>query len=208
MTIVKTCLALAGGLLLSGCAAPIQDVKDYQGTLAPGDGVLVVAVDTMVPFSDLRLIRTNDTFSAIAARTLPKGRSVRFIEVPAGDYEWAKVDLNTYGDQQYYLPLDRNKKQRYTFTVKPGVINYPGDFVLMVDDSQVVWGDAYFYGYYGAIDSYYIRLIDRNAMLMDDLTPDQAMMVEHLGLVYTGPGTDDFETYYKALLLSSHKRAP
>jgi hypothetical protein len=203
MTSVKTCLALAAGLLLSGCAASIQDVKDYEGSLAPGDGVLVVAVDTMVPFSDLRLIRPNDTFSAIAARTLPKGRSVRFIEVPAGDYEWAKADLGGY--QRYYLALDRNKKQRYTFTVKPGVINYPGDFVLMVDDSQVVWADAYFYG---AINSYYVRSIDRNAMLLDDLTPDQAKMVEHLGLVYTGPGTDDFETYYKALPSNSRKGAP
>src|ERR1700742_3626574 len=97
------CLALAAGLLLSGCGATIQDVKDYEGTLAPGDAVLVVAVDTMVPFGDLRLIRPSNTFSTIVATDLHKGRSVRFIEVPAGDYQWATIDLNTrYG--HYFLP--------------------------------------------------------------------------------------------------------
>jgi hypothetical protein len=33
-------------------------------------------------------------------------------------------------------------------------------------------------------------------------------MVEHLGLVYTGPGNDDFETYYKAVSQASHKGTP
>ena len=194
---------LLAASLLAGCAASVQDVKDYEGTLAPGDGVLVVAVDTMVPFSDLRLIRPNDTFSAIASQALPKGRTVRFIEVPAGTYQWATVDLST-SYQHYYVPLDRNKKQRFTFTVKPGVINYPGDFVLMVDDNRAIYGEA---GLYSAINSYYIRLVDRNAMLLDDLSPDQAKMIAHLGLTYTGPGNDDFETYYKTLS-ASRKEAP
>jgi hypothetical protein len=191
-------------LLLSGCVASVHEVKDYSGTLAPGDGVLVVAVDTMVPFNDLRLTRPNDTFAAIAARDLPKGRSVRFIEVPAGDYQWAKVDLSSYGYENYYVALDRNDKQRFTFTVKAGIINYPGDFVLMVDPNKLVWSQSFLYT---AVGRYYIQLIDRNAMLLDDLTPDQASMIERLGLVYTGPGTDDFQRYYNSLL-ASHKDAP
>lgn len=191
-------------LFLSGCVASVHDVKNYSGTLAPGDGVLIVAVDTMVPFSDLRLTRPKDTFAAIAASDLPRGRSVRFIELPAGNYQWAKVDLNSSGYAQYYVPLDRNKKQRYAFTVKPGVINYPGDFVLMVDPNRLIWNQSYLYT---AVGKYYIQLIDRNAMLLDDLTPDQASMIERLGLVYTGPGTDDFQSYYKSLL-ASHKDSP
>lgn len=190
---------LAAALLVSGCAS-VEDIQDYTGTLQPGDGVLVIAVDTMVPFADLRLIRQQDALAAIAARSLPKGRTVRFVEVPAGEYQWARVDLNAYG---YFLSLDRSEKQRYTFTVKPGVINYPGDLVISVDERQVVLRNRY----YWPSTRYYIQQIDRNAMLLDDLTPDQAAMVDRLGLVYVGPGTDDFASYYKSIL-ASHKVSP
>ena len=183
---------LAAALLLSGCAS-VEDVQDYTGTLKPGDGVVVVALDTMVPFADLRLIRPQDAFAAIAARNLPKGRTVRFVEVPAGEYQWAEVNLGYYGYMHYFLTLDRNEKQRYTFTVKPGVINYPGDLVIDVYENQA--------------DGFYIQQIDRNAMLLDDLTPDQAAMVDRLSLIYVGPGTDDFESYYKSIL-TSKKTSP
>lgn len=189
-------LAMAAVFLLTGCVASVSAVKDYSGKLAPGDGVLVVAVDTMLPFSDLRLIRPNDTFAAIAASNLQTGRSVRFIEVPAGEYQWAKIDLNDNGYVHYYVALDQNKKERYTFTVKPGVINYPGDFVVTIDENRKVWVKAYLYQ---AINRYYIHQIDRTAMLLEDLSPDQATMVQRLGLVYTGPGNDDFLAYYNSL---------
>lgn len=190
---------LAAALLLSGCAS-VEDVQDYTGTLKPGDGVVAVVVDTMVPFANLRLIRPQDAVAAIAARDLPKGRTVRFVEVPAGEYQWARVDLSSYG---YYLMLDKNEKQRYTFTVKPGVINYPGDLVISVEVKQLVLRNRY----YWPSTRYYVQQVDRNAMLLDDLTPEQAAMVDRLNLVYVGPGTDDFESYYRSIL-TSHKVSP
>lgn len=202
MSIRGLCLAAVMSLLCS-CAS-VKDVQDFTGTLAPGDGVLVVVVDTMVPFSDLRLTRPGDAFAAIAARDIPKGRSVRFIEVPAGEYQWAKVDLTNTAYGHYYVPLDKDKKVKYTFTVKPGVINYPGDLSIRIDDDKQAFANANFYA---AINEYYIQLIDRNAMLLDDLTPDQAKMVQHLGLQYTGPGADTFADYYKSMV-AARKGAP
>ena len=199
MSIRNLCFA---AVMMSLCScASVKDVQDFSGILAPGDGVLVVVVDTMLPFNDLRLTRPGDTFHAIAARDLQKGRSVRFIEVPAGEYQWTEVDLSNSG---YYVPLNRDKKLKYTFTVKPGVINYPGDLMISVDEDKQIFASALLYG---AIHKYYVQLIDRNAMLLDDLTPDQAKMVRRLGLVYTGPGLDTFADYYKSVT-SAHKGAP
>lgn len=178
---------LAGSLCLTGCVASINEVENYSGALKPGDGVLVIAVNSDIWFQDLRLIRPNDdTFAAIAARNIGEGKSLRFVELPAGDYQWVKIDISDNGYVHRYVTLDDNKKQRFTFTVKPGVINYPGDFVVATSSNAFR-------------TSYYIQLIDRSAMLLDDLTPDQKAMLDNLGWIYTGPGSDNFPAYLKFL---------
>jgi hypothetical protein len=178
-------LLLASGFLLSSCAS-INEVENYSGKLEPGDGVLVIAVNSDVWFQDLRFIRPHDAFAAIAARNLPKGRSLHFVELPAGDYQWVKIDLSDNTYEHRWVALDDDKKQRFTFTVKPGVMNYPGDFVVATANN-------------GYNTRYYIQLIDRSAMLLSDLGPDQKTMLDNLGWVYSGPGTDDFPAYLKSL---------
>lgn len=189
------------GLVLTGCAS-INDVEDYSGKMHPGNGILVVSVDTMIPFSDLRLIRPDDTFAAIAARNLPLGRSLRFVELPAGDYSWARVELGNDGYYEHYIALDKSKKERYTFTVKPGVVNYPGDFVVQLDEGdllKLIPANIAGYQIFDYLSGFYIQLIDRNAMLLQDLKPEQKGMIAKLGMVYVGPGMDSFSDYYKSI---------
>lgn len=200
---------LAISFLLLGCAiTPINDVDNYSRPIKPGNGILVIAVDSMIPFSDLRLARPDDTFAAIATRLIPVGRTIRFVELPAGDYQWTTVDLGS-GWGHVYVALDRNKKEKYTFSVKPGVVNYPGDFIVTLDDSELA---QFVYSHYASYETvmrllnrYYMQLTDRDAMLMGDLSADQMQMVNRLGLVYTGPGSDEFPQYYKSLLGTAGK---
>lgn len=171
---------------LSGCVASVDEVKDYHGKVADGDGILAVSVDSTMNFDYLRITRPDDTFAAIVARHLEQGRSLRFVEVPAGQYQWVRVDITDNSYWHSYVPLDENKKRRYTFTVKPGIINYPGDFVVENDPDD--W------------NKYHIQLIDRSALLLREMTPDQLQMAGRVGLRYVGPGDDEFLDQYKTLL--------
>lgn len=179
-------LCSLAALCLSGCAASVDEVKDYHGKVAEGDGILAVSVDSTMDFAFLRITRPDDTFAAIVARNLEQGRSLRFVEVPAGQYQWVRVDITENGYWHSYVSLDENKKRRYTFTVRPGVINYPGDFVVENDPDD--W------------DEYHIQLIDRSALLLREMTPDQLQMAQRIGLRYVGPGNDEFLDRYKVLL--------
>lgn len=185
MKIRNLCFAVAMASLLCACAS-VKDVEDYDGTIAPGHGVLAIVINSDTWFEDLRLTRPHDAFAAIAASNVTKGRSVRFVELPAGEYEWARIDLNTGGYMHEWIPLDAKKQDRYRFTVKAGVINYPGDFVVGSDSRY--WG------------RYYIQLIDRSAMFLTDLTPDQKRMLDKSNWSYTGPGLDDFPGYFRNLV--------
>ena len=169
--------------------ASVGDVEDFHGNVAAGNGILAVSVDTSTGFDFLRITRPDDTFAAIIARHIQSGRSLRFVEVPAGEYRWARVDIVDVRYLHTYVELDRDKERRYTFTVKPGVINYPGDFVVENDLDN--------------LDRYHMQLVDRSALLLKAMTADQLQMAGRVGLQYVGPGSDDFLNQYKTLLTGS-----
>lgn len=191
---IRVFTLLLSALCLSGCAS-VQDIQDYTGTIAPGDGVLVIVINSDISFQDLRLTRPHDAFSAIAARSVPSGRTVRFVEMPAGEYQWVRVDVSDNGYMRYWIPLDKDKEQRYYFTIKPGVINYPGDFEVGTDSRSFD-------------DSYFIQLIDRSAMLLEELHPEQRRMLDTTGWIYTGPGSDEFPGYFQSLVIAQKGKLP
>jgi len=194
MSIRNICFATAMALLLCGCAS-VKDVQEYSGTMEPGDGVLAIVINSDISFQNLRLIRPHDAFSAIAARYVPSGRTVRFVEMPAGEYQWVRVDVSENGYMRYWIPLDNDKEQRYHFTIKPGVINYPGDFEVGTDSRSFE-------------NRYYIQLIDRSAMLLEELHPEQRKMLDTTGWIYTGPGSDEFPGYFQSLVAAQKGKQP
>lgn len=173
--------------MLTGCAASVKDVDQFSGTIPPGMGILVVTVDSTVAIPVLRLKRATDTFAAVAGRGLPAGRSMHFVLLPAGRYTWAQAEIpcnhlvTKFSAPCYYLDFEQNDTTRYTFDVKAGTVNYPGDLEI-----------AYYWGYR-------TELIDRTAMAIRDLDASHGDTVHRFGFAYTGPGDDSFYNYYESL---------
>jgi dienelactone hydrolase len=196
--------------LAAGCSS-VSDVQ-YAGQPIPkGKGILLVSVQSDVPVFALKLADVAGKSSDTAVIDLPQGHSVRAVILPAGDYQWTRIDLNEangYGlDFTGWLDLTQFKDRSYHFSVKPGVVNYPGDLVIRVTNTVSqgglnlgelpnaaapprVTGDSRFY----------IDLIDRASItLISGLDPTQQEMGERLGIVYTGPGSDDFPAHFKSM---------
>lgn len=202
----RTALILIFLAALAGCSSG-QVIDNYAKPVAPGDGVLLVAVDTRVPINNLILKQQDKALSTTEVGSFTKGRSIKFVELPAGTYQWTKVDLGKFGNGfamvDYYLTMRPSAQKYFTFTVKPGVTSYPGDFV--VNAKNPGW-DIIFSGREAEIldrigDKYYLQLVDRDAMLLQTLSPEQQQMINRLGMVYAGPGQDDFPDFYKGLLV-------
>lgn len=206
-------LKITGSILLAGLVAGLfgctsgRVVQNYNKSVQQGDGILLVVVDTQVPVSYLLLKRKDQVLTVTEISKFKKGRSVRFMELPAGTYEWTQVHLGqaggSMGFMDYYLTMKDADRKYFTFTVKPGVTNYPGDFVINVKSLR--WTDILAALLGGTLFNvghrYYLQLIDRDAMMQEMLTPPQRRMVKRLGMAYVGPGNDAFPAFYRSLTM-------
>lgn len=124
----RRCVA-AALLLLGFCTfaahAGMREVEPGQApALKPGEGLVLMAVDTPVPVYAVRMNRDGKTFGSGAMRELKAGRSFRLYAVPAGTYEWRELQL-FYG-LRYKLSDDPD----FQFKVEPGKVTYPGDLLF------------------------------------------------------------------------------
>ncbi|MDE2236190.1 MAG: hypothetical protein KGK44_11690 [Gammaproteobacteria bacterium] len=168
-------------LLITGCATSLENADNFTGKIPKGMGLLVVAVDSTVPLGDLRFKLPDDTFAAVAARHIHEGRTVHFVLLRAGNYLWTRVDVSLGYGMSGWIDLDEAHKEHFTFSIQPGVINYPGDFVVVYHSG------------------YHIELIDRTAMMLQLLSVTQRKIIKNSRLIYTGPGNDIFYDYYEKL---------
>lgn len=190
------------GMFLPSTVIAGQDADLHNARLKPNEGFLVVSVDTGVPFRSLRLRRPDEIFGDLVAQNQPVGRNVRMIVMPAGHYQWINVNLGTASWQRTYIWINTKQEEQYGFTLMAGKVNYPGDFVIQPIVSSGLYKTlmdvpnafVFFRG------RYYIYLIDRFAMLYDELSPVQEQILKKYGLVYVGPGTDPFPGFYSYLL--------
>ena len=194
------------GLFLLALLSPAgvlagQDTNLLNKQLKPDEGFLVVSVDTGVPFRSLRLRRPDEIFGDLVAQNQPAGRDVRIIVMPAGHYQWVNMNLGTASWQRTYLWINARQKKQYAFNLVAGRVNYPGDFVIQPIVSSGLYkalmdvpnAFVFFRG------SYYVYMIDRFAMLHDELSPVQEQLIRKYGLVYVGPGNDPFPGFYANL---------
>ncbi|HEX7965500.1 MAG TPA: hypothetical protein VF651_07260 [Gammaproteobacteria bacterium] len=189
---------LACGMLFGVAARAAQPADLSHLQLQAAQGVLVVSVDTDMPLKSLRFRRLDQAADEQqVAEQAVAGRSVQFLVLPAGHYRWTEVDLGGANS----IPLDRSASPRYEFTVQAGKVSYPGDFVVRAEGGRSADQAAASVtnGASLADVGYSLSLVDRYAMLLDALAPAQRDALGRLGLVYVGPGGDDFPFYEHAV---------
>jgi hypothetical protein len=195
---VRASLRLCTYLLafaLSGCST-VSDLKNYDAPLPQGKGVLLVSVQTDLPIKTLHLIDTNTGADDAAMNDIPAGYTVRAVLVKTGDYEWLRADypdnLTMQGVENHWIMLNEHAHLR--FSVKPGVVNYPGDLVIQqsaANQMSIVVPQPNELGAYKVPQlAYHFGLINRVSQAEAAADDRTQTMIKRLGLVYTGPETD------------------
>lgn len=124
-----TRLSLVVFALLLICASPGVPAASYRPgatiDLQQGSGLLVVEVEALGPISAVRIEPIGGMFGGRTLNRLQSGTNIRVIELPAGEYRWARVD---FADQAFRQAV--HDEARFRFRVEAGVINYPGDLSI------------------------------------------------------------------------------
>jgi hypothetical protein len=109
------------------------------------------------------------------------GRSIRFINIPPGNYYWDRMEFQTIGRYVHFVDFDHGDKN-LTFSVKAGTVSYAGDLYIQYEG-----------------DGYDVQLLNHSAMLLGDLSLEQKNLIDKYGFAFTGKGSDKFFDYYKSL---------
>ncbi len=166
------------GLFAFAAQASMREVKPGEApVLKPGEGLVLMAVDTPVAVYAVRMNRDGKTFGSGAMRELKAGRSFRLYVVPAGTYEWRELQL-FYGFQ-YKLSDD----PEFQFMVEPGRITYPGDLLFR---PVSVWR-AHF------------GMSNRALAAIDWVQKTHPALYAQYEFAYVGRYPDPFPAFYKPL---------
>lgn len=174
-------LMLLAAFLIVGALQPaqasIRKVRPGEDpTLAAGEGLLVVAVDSSIDISSLRIARQGNLRGGETINDIAHGKSRTLFVLTAGDYQWAGL----HQAQSYNHELQDDKE--FQFHVKPGVINYPGDLV---------------YRPLGGMRAV-IHATNRGLGAIDWLRANNPGAYQRYRFEYTGHYADPFPAFYRA----------
>lgn len=192
-------LLLFGALMAQNAiAGQIEDVLNTP--LSHDEGILLVSVDTEVPFEGLHLKSSSRVFDSVVAENVKPGKSLYLVILPIGHYQWRSIDIGGADFYRGKLDLDKNSSEKYEFDIRPGKINYPGDFIIQTQygsaltkamAEQKLSMSSFLFTL-----TYYTELRDRFATVLANLTPEQVKAFNRIGYLYVGPGNDMFPEYY------------
>jgi hypothetical protein len=112
------------GLLVAlGCANARLISADRTLELRPNQGILVVHVDSDFPIRKLQFGAHYEVATSILA-----GEYLVMAVVPAGDYHWTTIEVP--GGYGRYYRFRIKPDGDWSFVVKPGAINYPGQIFV------------------------------------------------------------------------------
>lgn len=169
--------AIALCLLATSAQARMQRVDPGQvPTLGEGEGLVLVAVDSSVDLSSLRVIKDGRIFGAGTLTAIRQGRSFGLYIAPAGRYQWNEIRL-----KHHLVKYQLAKDPEFKFEVRPGVINYPGE-VLFRPSSP--WRAS-------------ILAPNRGLAAMDWLDKEHPGLQDQYPFVYAGYYPDPFPDFYR-----------
>lgn len=142
--------------------------------LAPGDALLLIALDTDTEIVSLRIAREGINSDMRHLRDVAKGRTAQLYVVSPGRYRWSMLSTR-------FLRFKLGKDDEYAFEVKPGVLNYPGDLIYR--------GSGYFAGR--------THISNRGLAAMDWLEKHHPVLFREQRFEYTGHYPDPFPAFYR-----------
>jgi dipeptidyl aminopeptidase/acylaminoacyl peptidase len=161
------------------CALPAQAImrKVEPGEtpkIGAGEALLLIAVDTDVEIVSLRIAREGANTDMRHMRELSEGRSSQLYVVPAGRYRWSMLTTR-------FLRYKLGKDDEFSFQVKAGAVNYPGDFI------------------YRRINAFSGRthVSNRGLAAMDWLEKTHSRLFREQRFEYTGRYPDPFPAIYR-----------
>lgn len=168
-------IALALALCL-GCVRPRPIAAGDAPTLAPGEGILVVDVESDVPIQRLALS------GFVAAERLEAGHHLALLVVGAGSYRWTAIQVpGAFGSVRFRI----RREDEWAFRVEPGRINYAGQIFVRRHGS--------------GIGPLFARNLNRSAMAWLELGRRHPELVERYAMHYSGPAEDAFFAELEAL---------
>jgi hypothetical protein len=175
--------------LVAGCAPHIQPLgPSGVSTLAPGEGLLILHVDTDVPVEALLLD------SGVVAESIQQGEHIWFVRARARRYRWTAVRFGAQAGRRQRYRLDDDEEFR--FDVAAGRINYAGALIIRSPHmGRSVVGN--------------VRIRHRNhaAMAIRELRDRHASLLRSLPLHHAGPSGDRFLERYQRVRDEADSRA-
>jgi dipeptidyl aminopeptidase/acylaminoacyl peptidase len=154
--------------------------------LEPGEGLLVMAVDTDADLQSVRLNKDGQLFGAGMMTHLSAGRSYRLFVAPAGDYTWNKVEFLS----NYFVKLRDDPE--FKFKVEPGRIIYPGDLLFR---PKTLW----------RVEA---AMTNRGLAAIDWLQQQHPGVYARYEFAYSGHYPDPFPAFYRAARASHPEAKP
>lgn len=174
--------------LLAGCSLAHESTV-LPDKLDPDQGMLVLVIDSNVPFQRLKFQRAGDVFETVGAMDIGTGRTIRFIQMPPGNYYWSRIEFATDFNYAQFVDFTHGSTD-LAFTIRPGTVSYAGDLLIRGN----VTG-----GWSILSQNYHVRLLNHSAMLLNDIDVAQRTFITKHGIAYTGKGVDRFFDYYDSL---------
>ena len=144
--------------------------------LAPDEGLVVLSVDANGPVSSIHVKRADGGIAEVLNYVGP-GRDSRLYATKAGDYRWAQVNLTGW----LYRSRFELDDPEFKFTVAPGKISYPGDFILRLE----------------SLTSARMHIANRSLPILDWLEKDHGKVYPRLSFEYAGLYPDPFPEFYR-----------
>lgn len=158
--------------LLAACATGIRALDPSAGgVLEPGEGLLILHVDTEVPIAEI------DVNGGTIASGLPTGHHVWLVRAAAGSYRFTALrgPSSAGPETSNRLPAD----DEFRFQVEPGCVNYGAALVVRSSPRGLE-----------------IRGRNHVAMALRRLRDPDAELVANHPLRYGGLSEDGFLDYY------------
>lgn len=190
-------LLVSIALTIAGCSTsspPILLALDQTIRLEPDQGILIVEVDASEAVQRLVLQPTDRFASTIDLEDLAPGRRARLLVLPGGLYRWSEIDMKggEAVDGRQYPTTWRidSTDDHWHFSVRPGVVNYPGMLVLE------------------RVGPVHMRMytLNRSAQLIESVGGQGGRLVSDYPIAYSGRGRDDFLEFYASKLASERMK--